>query len=63
MSEHAVKVDSQLAAEVQADISNYDEVVDAARNATAVEKRMTLMEGLRRYPRAAGWSILLSTAM
>ena len=63
MSEPTVKVDTQVAADIQHDIQNYEEIVDAARNATATEKKMTLIEGLRRYPKAAGWSVLLSTAM
>ncbi|KAK4686595.1 MFS transporter, SP family, general alpha glucoside:H+ symporter, partial [Tremellales sp. Uapishka_1] len=49
--------------DVQQDIDNYNEVVSAARNASDTEKHMTLREGLRRYPRAVFWSILLSTAI
>ncbi|KAF2710419.1 maltose permease MAL61 [Pleomassaria siparia CBS 279.74] len=43
-----------------ADMANLSE--DAAR-ATKNEQTMTLMEGLRLYPKAVGWSILLSAAI
>lgn len=35
---------------------------DAAK-ATEAEHKMTLMEGLRTYPKAVGWSVLISTAI
>lgn len=35
---------------------------DAAK-ATEAEHRMSLMEGLRTYPKAVGWSVLISTAI
>ena len=35
---------------------------DAAK-ATAAEQNMTLMQGLRLYPKAVGWSVLLSCAI
>lgn len=38
------------------------ETVDAAA-ATEAEKTMTLKEGLRLYPKAIGWSVLLSTCI
>ncbi|WWC59866.1 uncharacterized protein I303_102428 [Kwoniella dejecticola CBS 10117] len=48
---------------IKQEIANYDEVVDSARAAVDAEKSLTLREALRRYPKAAGWSILLSTAI
>lgn len=42
------------------DIAHLSE--DAAR-ATKSEQDMTLMEGLRLYPKAVGWSVLLSAAI
>ncbi|GAB7340232.1 hypothetical protein MBLNU457_6697t1 [Dothideomycetes sp. NU457] len=39
-----------------------DVTVDAAR-ATESERSMTLLEGLKTYPKAVGWSVLLSTAI
>lgn len=39
-----------------------DVAVDAAR-ATESERSMTLLQGLKTYPKAVGWSVLLSTAI
>jgi len=39
------------------------ETTDAALDGTAAEKRMGIMQGFRLYPKAVGWSILLSTAI
>lgn len=35
-------------------------VISRARAATEKEQKMTLMEGIRTYPKAIGWSILIS---
>ena len=58
-----VTTQQNILEDVQNEIENYGDVVDGARNATQFEKRMTLKEGLRRYPKAVAWSFLLSTAM
>lgn len=44
-------------------ISDYDAVVDEARDASQLEQTMTLREGIRLYPAAIAWSVLLSTAI
>ncbi|WRT65342.1 uncharacterized protein IL334_002285 [Kwoniella shivajii] len=49
--------------QIKHEISNYDDVVDSAKMAVDAEKTMTLREGLRKYPRAVLWSVLLSTAI
>jgi len=36
-----------------------DRVTSDARNATDNEHNMTLMQGIRLYPKAIGWSILI----
>lgn len=38
-------------------------VVEHAKAATAKEQSMTLLEGIRLYPKAIGWSILISTCI
>lgn len=38
-------------------------VTDDAQKATAAEHSMTLLQGLKTYPKAVGWSVLLSTAI
>jgi SP family general alpha glucoside:H+ symporter-like MFS transporter len=44
-------------------IPGFAEVTDAAAAGSAAEKRMSIREGLRLYPKAIGWSMLLSTAI
>lgn len=46
---HHAHVDSAVAAE--------------AARATQAETSMTLMEGIKTYPKAIGWSVLLSTCI
>lgn len=38
-------------------------VADNAKAATDKEQNMTLMQGLRLYPKAIGWSIVISTCI
>ncbi|KAJ5382557.1 hypothetical protein N7517_000468 [Penicillium concentricum] len=40
-----------------------DELVQAAKAATDKEHHMSLWEGLKLYPKAVGWSVLISTAI
>lgn len=40
-----------------------DRVVNDARLATEKEHNMTLMQGIKLYPKAIGWSILISTCI
>lgn len=37
--------------------------LEDASNAQAREQSMTLLEGIRTYPKAIGWSLLFSTAI
>ncbi|QEU59484.1 hypothetical protein KDRO_D00160 [Kluyveromyces lactis] len=37
--------------------------VDGAASADATEKSMSLLEGLRKYPKAVGWSLVVSTGL
>ncbi|KAK0311077.1 hypothetical protein LTR82_014370 [Friedmanniomyces endolithicus] len=38
-------------------------VADAAAKATQSEQSMTIMQGIKTYPKAVGWSVLLSTCI
>lgn len=38
-------------------------VVENARSAAAKEQKMTLMQGIKLYPKAVGWSVLISTCI
>lgn len=50
---------------VQVDVSHdvSAQTIEDARKGTEEQKHMGLMEGLRRYPKACAWSMLLSTAI
>jgi hypothetical protein len=38
-------------------------IVDEAKEATSQEHQMSLWQGIKLYPKAIGWSVLLSTAI
>lgn len=38
-------------------------IIDGARAAAEKERNMTLMQGLRLYPKAIAWSVLISTCI
>ncbi len=40
-----------------------NEVIHNAKNATDKEHKMTLWQGIKLYPKAVGWSILISTCI
>lgn len=40
-----------------------NKLVDDARLATDNERKMTLMQGIKLYPKAIGWSVLISTCI
>lgn len=40
-----------------------DEVIHHAKRASDNEHKMTLMQGIKLYPKAVGWSILISTCI
>jgi SP family general alpha glucoside:H+ symporter-like MFS transporter len=42
---------------------NFGAITDDAAKATQAEHSMTLLDGLTTYPKAVGWSILISTAV
>jgi SP family general alpha glucoside:H+ symporter-like MFS transporter len=50
--------------ETEADMkANNNATLNEAKAATEKEHKMTLMEGLRLYPKAVGWSLLISTCI
>jgi SP family general alpha glucoside:H+ symporter-like MFS transporter len=44
-------------------LKSRERIIQAARNATKNEQNMTLMQGIRLYPKAIAWSILISTCI
>lgn len=41
----------------------HPDVIDHARSAANKEQQMTLMQGIKLYPKAVAWSILISTCI
>lgn len=46
----------------RAEITNASELAHDAQYAAETERQMTLWQGLKAYPKAAGWSIVISIA-
>ena len=40
-----------------------DDIIGFAKSASDKERRMTLMQGVRLYPKAIAWSVLISTCI
>lgn len=55
--------DSILNAELDEYISKFLDMSNEAKDSDHKEKTMTLKEGLKSFPKAIGWSVLLSTAL
>lgn len=73
-TEPSEKVESQVPASTMpiqpdSDLDTSDpskthkDVIDHARAAAIKEQKMTLMQGIRLYPKAIAWSILISTVI
>jgi SP family general alpha glucoside:H+ symporter-like MFS transporter len=45
------------------DTNSMDEVISNAKKATDKEHQMTLLQGIRLYPKAVAWSLLISTCI
>jgi SP family general alpha glucoside:H+ symporter-like MFS transporter len=58
-----VAVDVEQAHRVSVAMADSRQVTADANRATESEQKMTLMEGLRLYPKAVAWSVLLSGAI
>src|ERR1700742_4978899 len=48
---------------LSAAVPQINRLVEDAAKATTAEHQMTLLQGLKTYPKAVGWSMLLSTAI
>lgn len=58
-----VGVDSEQARRISVAVPDIKEVTRDANRATESEQNMTLRQGFKLYPKAVGWSVLLSTAI
>lgn len=45
------------------DSGSMTKVINNAKAATDKEQQMTLMQGIKLYPKAVGWSVLISTCI
>lgn len=45
------------------DSASFEHLLDSARHATEAEKEMTLLQGIRLYPKAVAWSMLISACI
>lgn len=43
--------------------TDFQGIIDEAKEATEQEHRMGILEAIRTYPKAVGWSVLASTAL
>lgn len=50
-------------AEMPSSDSSMTKVIQSAKAATEKEQKMTLLQGIRLYPKAVAWSVLISTCI
>lgn len=55
-------LENHHSAEMPAD-SSMTKVIQSAKTATEKEQKMTLLQGIRLYPKAVAWSVLISTCI
>jgi hypothetical protein len=48
---------------VRAEFADYDTLIQEAREAQEAELSMTFKQAFRKYPKAVGWSVIISLAM
>lgn len=58
-----ISADSHHLDQVRSEFPDYEALVAEARDAQDAEKAMTFREALRRYPKAIGWSMVISAAI
>lgn len=46
-----------------AHVKAMDQMIHSAKSATEKEQKMTLMQGIKLYPKAIAWSVLISTCI
>jgi SP family general alpha glucoside:H+ symporter-like MFS transporter len=63
MSDEKVAAIAPVASQDADPSKTHPDVIDHARAAADKEQKMTLMQGIKLYPKAVGWSILISTCI
>lgn len=62
-AEKRISVDLQADHDEAARVKAMDHVIHSAKIATEKEHKMTLLQGIRLYPKAIFWSMLISTCI
>ncbi|KAK2749916.1 hypothetical protein FQN57_005333 [Myotisia sp. PD_48] len=57
------EINQDSAAKMRNTANNTEGVFENARNATEKERNMTLLQGIKLYPKAVAWSVLISTCI
>jgi SP family general alpha glucoside:H+ symporter-like MFS transporter len=63
MGDIKVAADSAHLAAVRAEFPDYEQLVAEARAAQEAEHEMTFFQAVKRYPKAIGFSVIISLAM
>ncbi|RBR25253.1 uncharacterized protein FIESC28_01988 [Fusarium coffeatum] len=63
MSDEKVATVAPMASNDADPSKTHPDVIDHARAAADKEQKMTLMQGIKLYPKAVGWSVLISTCI
>ena len=66
IEEHVISPDSQIGASHHDNVGrrkSIDDVIYSAQRATEKERNMSLWQGIKLYPKAVAWSILISTCI
>lgn len=58
-----ISADSHHLAQLRSEFPDYELLVAEAKQAQEAEHEMTVMQALRRYPKAIGWSLVISAAI
>jgi SP family general alpha glucoside:H+ symporter-like MFS transporter len=59
----SVQIDDEQMRRMSVTIPNIKDVANDAAKASDAEKNMSVWQALKLYPKAAGWSVFLSTAI
>lgn len=62
-AEDVARIDSKAAAQIASNVEDYDALVHDAAEATENQEKMGLLQAIKTYPNAIGWSALLSLAI
>jgi len=58
-----VSADSSHLAQLRAEFPDYDTLMEEARQAQEAEHSLSIMQAFRKYPKAIGWSVIISLAI